>query len=469
MVPFQAPSERVPATGAERSAALRFPPGRGGALQGSNSNTPLRFLITMPTQAVFETGPTGEVDRISPSWQAYTGQDLEQARGFGWLTAFHPDDRDAIIAARVAAMRTGTDVNGEFRLRRTDGGWCWSNVRAVPVRGADGRITSWAGMTIDISARREAEARLVEVQEDYRYAIDLNPQMLWTARPDGRIRSVSERWCRFIGQPRERAMAAVPADFISGEDVRATALAYRRSIASGDPLDTHFRVKTAEGERWVRARAWPRRNGDGAILRWYGVCEDVHVSILARQESEAADERRRLVAEATRDIIWDLDIATGMVTWNSAIAARFGHRLDSDRSDQSWWIQQIHPEDRACVIARFSDIRAGATGTVRWTDEYRFARADGSYAHVLDRGGVIPGRGGTPIRAIGAIVDLSEKRHADHMLRIGEERLRLAVAASGLGISDYDVRTDTLHWSDELRAILGSMPTSRPARPRGTR
>ena len=454
MVPFQVPDERVPATRAERGAALALPPGHGATPEGANSNRQPR-IVTMPTQAVFETGATGEVDRISPSWQAYTGQCLEEAMGFGWLTAFHPDDREEVIAARVAAMRTGTDVNGEFRLRRADGEWCWSNVRAVPLRDADGTITTWVGLTIDISAHREAEARLAEVQEDYRYAIDLNPQMLWTAEPDGRIRSVTERWCRFTGQTREQAMAAGPADFISRADALAATGAYRRSIASGDPLDIQFRVRTPNGERWVRARAWQRSDGEGRVLRWYGVCEDVHDSVLTQAEREAADERCRLVAEATQDIIWDFDARTGVITWNCAMATRFGHHLESNRSDKRWWIRQIHPEDRARVVARSSDIIAGLSGLVRWENEYRFARADGSYAHVLDRGRIICDAAGTPIRAIGAMVDLSEKRWADHMLRIGEERLRLAVAASGLGISDYDARTDTLHWSDELRAILG--------------
>lgn len=467
MVPFQVPSQRVPTTRAERSAALRLLPGPDGIPDGANSKDHpptlvVPVLIDLPTQAVFETGPAGEAERISPSWQAYTGQSLEQARGHGWLAAFHPDDRDALIAARMAAMQAGTDVNGEFRLRRADGSWCWSNVRAVPLRGADDRIVAWAGMMIDISARREAEARLVEVQDDYRHAVDLNPQMLWTAHPDGRLRSVSDRLCRFTGTTREQAMAARLADFTIREDAPAATRAYLRSITSGDPLDILFRLRTPDGERWVRARARPRRDGEGRILRWYGVCEDVHVAILAQAERAAADERCRLVTEATEDIIWDFDVPTGMVTWNGALATRFGHRLESDRTDKRWWIRQIHPDDRARVVARSSELHAGIDGVETWTNEYRFARADGSYAHVLDRGRVIRDSSGTPIRAIGAMVDLSEKRRADHILRIGEERLRLAVAASGLGISDYNVRTGTLHWSDELRTILG-VPADKPA------
>jgi diguanylate cyclase (GGDEF)-like protein/PAS domain S-box-containing protein len=455
MVPFQVPDQRKLATSAERDAALSPPRAAGGAPDMSYSDEHSQIFAKMLGQAVFETGPTGEVSVMSPSWQAYTGQVLEQGFGYGWLTVFHPDDREAMIAARVEAMHTGTDVNGEFRLRRADGSWCWTNVRAVPVLDAQGAICKWIGMTIDISARRDAEAKLAESLEDYRNAVELNPQMPWTASSEGRILTVTDRWCRFSGLTREQAMAATPDNFANPEDAPATAREYVRCMATGDPLDIRFRVATPDGERWVRARAWPRRDAEGGIVRWYGVTEDIHDSVLSETASRAAEERYRLVAQATQDVIWDFDIPTGIITWNDALAARFGHRLESNSAHRDWWVSHIHPDDRDRVVARATEVHEGGSGVVRWTNEYRFARADGSYAHVLDRGQLIRDVGGTAIRAIGAMFDLSEKRLAEAAMRDGAERLRLAVGASGLGISDFDIRSQTLHWSDELRTILG--------------
>ncbi|MEI9926501.1 MAG: EAL domain-containing protein [Sphingomonas sp.] len=279
----------------------------------------------MPTQAVFEIAPNGRMIESAPSWLAYTGQAAAQSLGFGWIDAVHPDDRRETARARRAAVYARAELNGACRVRRADGSWCWTNIRAVPVLGGDGRIRKWIGMAIDISAQRDA------------------------------------------------------------------------------------------------------------------------------------DERYRLAAQATRDVIWDFDFATGTVTWSEALAARFGHVLESGSADKHWWIAQIHPGDRRRVVSEVNAHLAGDDRS-RWFNEYRFARADGSYAHVLDRAQVIRDSAGKAVRAIGAMVDLSEKRRAEAKLRMGEERLRLAVAASGLGIADYDCATDTLHWSDELRAILGVGP-----------
>jgi diguanylate cyclase (GGDEF)-like protein/PAS domain S-box-containing protein len=451
MVPFQVPEESAPRARASLGAAeaARI----SGELAGAEDHS--RLLIEQLTQAVFETGPGGYVTERSPSWMAYTGQSFEEAKGFGWIDAIHPDDRAEIARLRKQARENRTDLNGEFRLRRADGGWCWTNIRAVPLFDEAGEIVKWVGMNIDVSGRREAEAMLAEAQDDLRGAAERNPQMSWVATGDGRILSMNDRWCEFIGKTPEEACTARLEDFAHPDDIAAADAQFFRCIATGDPFDARFRVRTPErGWRWVRSRAWSRTDANGKVIRWYGFTEDIHEAVLAEAEIRAAEERYRLVAQATHDVIWDFDLEAGMVTWSDALESRFGLCLDGNRADKRWWIRQIHPDDRARVIDRVAQLQA-SSDVVRWTNEYRFARADGSYADVLDRGQIVRNAEGKPMRAIGAMLDLSEKKRAEDALRVGAERLRLAVTASGLGISDYDVETDTLHWSAELRAILG--------------
>jgi len=459
MVPFKPPAGCDVPDAVELAGALR-PAG-----QRPDGEVHSRLLRGILTQAVFETDAYGFATEISPSWLAYTGLDYAQASGFGWTTAIHPDDREGIGQLRERAMRSLTDLDGEFRLHRADGTWCWTNVRSVPVLGPDGRVAKWAGMMIDISAQRDAEARLAESEEDHRHAVELNPQMPWTASPDGRILTVNDRWCRFSGQEREAAITAALEVFAHPDDVPHAHSEFLRCMKSGDPYDARFRVRTPDqGDRWVRSRAWPRRDAAGDILRWYGFTEDIHDSVLAEAEIRAANERYRHAAQATRDVIWDFDFERGIVTYSDLLESHFGHRLPSNRADKRWWVKHIHPDDRARVIDCTTAAMEGK-GDDRWVNEYRFARADGSYAHVLDRGQRIRDASGRPVRAIGAMLDMTGKRRADAELRVSEERLRLAVTASGLGISDYDARTDTLHWSPELRAILGvemDEPASQP-------
>lgn len=117
----------------------------------------LRELAGEFAQMVWETGPDGMVTTDSPSWRTYTGQTLDEWLGMGWLDAVHPDDR--AYAARqwseaVAARRL---VNACFRVRRADGAWRLTKMRAAPLAGADGRIRKWVGINVEVDAEVDGD------------------------------------------------------------------------------------------------------------------------------------------------------------------------------------------------------------------------------------------------------------------------------------------------------------------------
>ncbi|MEE2794371.1 MAG: PAS domain S-box protein [Pseudomonadota bacterium] len=138
-------------------------------------------------------------------------------------------------------------------------------------------------------------------------------------------------------------------------------------------------------------------------------------------------ERYRLVAKATRDAVWDWDFATNLVQWNDAVQELFGYTPGQVGAGADWWAATIHPDDRERVETSIHDVIEG-TGS-GWTDEYRFRRADGTFAHVLDRGYVIRNEAGTAVRMIGAMLDLTDLRRSEALLRQSHERFQTAVSA----------------------------------------
>lgn len=362
----------------------------------------------------------------------------------------------------AVALKNGRLAHGmEALLERPDGVRVPFCSYPTPIFDGEGRMVGAINMLVDLTATKAAEAELRESEEHYRYAVELNPQMPWTADPAGNVLNFSERWCRFTGQTREQAFKTTWLGIAHSRDRRRIRSAIRRSLLTGEPLDVRFRARTASGDfRWVRSRAHPRRAEDGTILRWYGYTENIHDSVRAEMDVRAAEERYRLTLQATDDVVWDHDLVTRTVAWNEALTRRFG-MVAPPPAKREWWLEQVHPDDRARARAGFEAALDGPEQ--RWSSEYRFRRGDGSYAHVLDRGALIRDDNGRPIRAIGAILDLSERRRVEEALRLSEERFRLAAAASGLGVADYDVLSGKEHWSVELRAILGvdeSCPTS---------
>ena len=166
-----------------------------------------------------------------------------------------------------------------------------------------------------------------------------------------------------------------------------------------------------------------------------------------------AEERYRLGARATDDITWDYDIPARRVSWNEALTRRFGHAPDGLVTPIEWWEERLHPDESERVVQSFRAVIAGSDDS--WSEEYRFLRADGSYADVLDRGYVIRDGNGQGVRMVGAMLDLSYRKQAEAALRASEERLRLAQEAGHLGTFEWNLGIEGAEVSDTHCDILG--------------
>ena len=89
----------------------------------------------------------------SPSWRAFTGQTQEVTKDGGWTEAIHPDDRDTALEHWAWSVQQCSVFNVEFRIRRADGQWVWTQAHAAPLRNGTGEIGKWVGMNLDISHR----------------------------------------------------------------------------------------------------------------------------------------------------------------------------------------------------------------------------------------------------------------------------------------------------------------------------
>jgi two-component system CheB/CheR fusion protein len=130
-----------------------------------------------------------------------------------------------------------------------------------------------------------------------------------------------------------------------------------------------------------------------------------------------SEERFRLVSQATNDAIWDWDFVNNKVWWNESFFTMFGYpRAVYDRS---FWLSNIHPDEQALISK--SIYAAINSSENQWSAEYRFKKADGSYAHILDRAYVLHDEFHTPYRMLGSMLDVTD-------LKIAEEELASNIA-----------------------------------------
>jgi PAS domain S-box-containing protein len=178
-----------------------------------------------------------------------------------------------------------------------------------------------------------------------------------------------------------------------------------------------------------------------AILE--SVVADLALAVMAVRMTEAlreGEERYRIVAEQTGQIIYDYDVISGRISWSGAVAAITGYSLEEFRGvDIGGWVDLVHPDDRTeAVRALDESLRACS----RYNVEYRMKCKDGHYIYVEDNGIFLADDSGRAVRMLGTMSDVSEHRRAKELLVQSEEKYRRLIETmpNGLIIADTSGR-----------------------------
>lgn len=126
---------------------------------------------------------------------------------------------------------------------------------------------------------------------------------------------------------------------------------------------------------------------------------------------QASNERYELVAKATNDAVFDLDLKTGAMLWSEALYTQYGYKKTDVKSTLEWWVSNIHPDDSMKLEEEISSLLVSRKRT--WESEYRFKRSDGTYAYVRARSFVQRDEQNEPTRLISSMLDITKQKELD--------------------------------------------------------
>ncbi len=373
-----------------------------------------------------------------------------------WVERFIPDeDRGAVFAAMAVALDGPGMFELEHRVRCADGTTGWVASRALPVLDAEGGVIEWFGTGIDITARRTAAEVVRRSEELRRIALDGGGMGAW--RIDLATREVrgDARFFALLGMPPtdEARPATDFLDRLSAQGREAVHRFVTRRILPGEEFDGELEVVAGPTAGcWLRWRG--RADGpDTRIL--HGVVFDVTAQREATVRLREREELLRLFGDASRDALWIRDAAT--LHWRyvtPAFRAIYGRARRVVLSGDHYrnWLTLILPEDRGAVEAAIARVRVGEHVTV----DYRIRHAAADETRWL-RTTEFPIRdaGGQVVMIGGITSDITASRHAREALTRSEERLRSAVEVGGIGLWDWNVASDEVHWSAEHFLLQG--------------
>jgi PAS domain S-box-containing protein len=285
------------------------------AIRASERNLQL-IIDTIPALA-WSTRPDGWADFFNQHYLDFTGLSAEQASGWGWTVALHPDDRDGLATTWQRIMAAEAPGDAEARLRRHDGDYRWFLFRANPLRDESGAIVKWYGVNTDIEDRKRAEAELKRAYDSFADAQRLSRTGNFTADivVDEHVWS-AELYRIFEFDPATKISVQMVRDVIHPEDLPAFDAGFTRSLGGVD-FDQVFRIVLASGTvKHVHAAGRVIERVAGRPL-FIGAIQDVTENVVA---AEALNRARSELAHVAR------------VSTVSALTASIAHEVNQPLS-----------------------------------------------------------------------------------------------------------------------------------------
>ena len=439
---------------------------RNDADEASNAfEERLRLIIdTIPT-IVWRKSPDGSADFLNRNFREYTGLSLEEGLGWGWMNAFHPDDR--LMEKWPAAMAAGKPFETEARLRQTDGQYRWFLIRAMPLRDERGNVVKWFGLTCDIEDLKRAEDRI-------RLVINTIPTMVWTLQPDGVLDFVNQRSLDFSGLSLEEELAD-PTRIIHPEDLPRVMEKWVADLAAGEASEDEMRMRRADGEyRWFLVRTAPLRDEHGNVVKWYGMSIDIEDRKRAEEALRSSEREQRQIAgqlererarlveaqEMAKIGSWEAELQSLNVIWSEQTHRIFETDPSRFHPTRPKFREFIHPRDRARVDAAFvASLDKRSPSTV----EYRIVMPDGRLKILEERWQAFHDEEGKPVRVAGTCRDITERVRAEEELqRLSGQLLRLQDEERRRMARDLHDSTgqDLVALATTLSQLHGALPSS---------
>jgi len=347
-----------------------------------------------------------------------------------WREFIHPEDLEGFLCEMKKSTDTLQDFSHLHRLIRTDG-----IVRHVISQSRFefdqlGKPMGLYGTVHDITERIKAEESLMQSHKllqkltdkvpvaVYQFQIDKEGNMSFPFMSSG-INEILQN----IDTENLKSDIRTLFTKVHPDDTAGFLSSIEISRVQLSNWDLEFRAYNEHNQMiWLRGSSRPEKGENGTIV-WYGYLQDITERKHSEELIKQSKERYDFVAKATNDAIYDWDLETNKVLrTGDGLSVLFGFNDVETTDDSDFWKKRIHADDVNDCYRKLDHYLEDPSKKL-CDMEYRFRKADDSYAYVYDKGYIVRNAEGKPVRLIGATRDITHRKETEILLKELNESL----------------------------------------------
>lgn len=297
----------------------------------------------------------------------------------------------------------------------------------------------------------ELQQEIIDVHIKYKSLIDDIPVLICEYLADSTLTFVNKAYCEYFGKSEEELLRTRFVDLIP-ENERQDALDFIASLSIDNPVKSQIH-KVLKGENvyyheWLDIALFDEK---GTVIKYRGIGRDVTAKMQAENNIGLLNNRLEATMIAGNMAWWELELPSGKVNFNANKTEMLGFSAENF-IHYSHFTNLVHPDDFEPMMESMRNHIAGKTD--RYSAEYRIRTAKGNYIWFYDIGRVYEQKNGSTL-INGIVIDITERKLAEFVLRDSELKFRKVVEHLPIGLIKLNPEGRIVEWNNAMKNITG--------------